>query len=183
MPRDCNFVFAAGGRTSARPCVGSFCGPGDVQAWRLAADAWVMAAERQAANPEQSAWAAEMRRRYNLLAAGVPRPWALGSLVQDYITICQLVSCALVPVWEQRAEEERKKATEDNGDDEWTFPSLPTWPGLPSLPSLPSLPTWPGLPSFGWPTIPNWVWWVGGGLLLLYFAPLLFAARPEGRER
>jgi hypothetical protein len=26
----------------------------------------------------------------------------------------------------------------------------------------------PSLPSLGWPTIPDWVYWAGGGALLLY---------------
>ena len=175
MPtRNCYFVEAPGGRSSDAPCGSTgVCGPLDVDAWNEAAAAWVRTVELEARTPDQRTWAAQMRARYDFLNADIPAPWSIGDRVHDYMTICQQISCALQPIWEQRVRERGVVTTNGGGgggtnggeeEDSW-------WSWLPDMPSLPSWPGLPSLPSWSWPTIPSWVWWVAGGILIIWLWP------------
>jgi len=136
-----------------------------VTAWNASARAWVEAVEAVAVSPAELAYARELRARFQALDLDVPSPWALSQRVADYVLIAQHASCGLAA----KVAPPPPPPPPSTG----TPPPEPSWweewvPSLPSLPSLPSWPSLPSLPSFSWPTIPPWVWYAGGAVLLLW---------------
>ena len=159
---DCNYVTTDGGLTSRDPCGGTPCTPWHAADWNGAARWYVEQVEMVATTPAEQAFAAELRARWTHLDTDVPAPWSLAQRVADYVLIAQTANCALA-----------SKAAPPPPPPPGTTPPEPSWweewvPSMPSLPGWPSWPTLPGLPSFGWPTIPPWVWYAGGAVLLLW---------------
>lgn len=171
---DCTYVTAEGGLSSNEPCGGyPACLPWHVTAWNASARSWVEAVEAVAVAPAELAFAAELRSRFRVLDLDVPSPWALSQRVGDYILIAQHASCGLAS----------KVAPPPPPPPTGPTTPEPSWweewaPSLPSLPSWPSLPSLPSLPSWSWPTIPPWVWYAGGAVLLLWLW-----SKSEGRDR
>jgi hypothetical protein len=158
---DCYLVSTDGGLTSRDPCGGSACLPWHAIDWNAAAGWYVRQVELVAVTPEERAFAAELRARFNVLDTDVPSPWSLAQRVADYVLLSQQANCALASKAAPPPPPGGAPPEEPSWWEEW----LPSMPSMPSLPSWPSL---PGLPSFSWPTIPPWVWYAGGAVLLLW---------------
>lgn len=174
---DCYQVSTNGGLTDRAPCGDSpACLPWHVTDWNAAARWYVEQVEAVAAAPAELAFAAELRKRFNVLDTDIPSPWALAQRIADYVLLAQQANCALA--W-KAAPPAPPTPPAGGGTPEpsWWEEWLPSMPSMPSLPSI-GWPSMPSLPSFSWPSIPEWVWLAGGGVLLFWLL-----ARSERRDR
>lgn len=178
---DCEAIEdAPGGRSIADPCNGGPCGPVDSSTWKDHALAYLDDASSAPLDSTERAQLTTLRTQWADVGG-----FAFGDNVRSYIAIAQAANC-LGRDARAREVEAKRRAPKScapgltfHAESGLCVPSIgpetpeeePWWKkiGLPSLPEF-------SLPTFGWPSIPNWLWLLAAGVLL-------FVILPEGEEK
>jgi hypothetical protein len=164
---------APGGRTHTDPCGGSPCGPIDADVWKDHALAFLDDAATAPLDSSERAQLTTLRTQWADVGG-----FAFGDSVRSYVAIAQAAACLAA---DARAREASSRRTPGKScppgltfhpESGLCIPSIgpeapeeePWWKkiGLPSLPEF---------PSFSLPSIPDWLWWVAAGILVLVVLP------------
>ncbi len=169
---------APDGSTHTEPCgTSGVCGPLNYETWNRHARAYLDSAAGAPLNASERAQLAELERAWEEVS-GLP-PWT--SDVRRLVAIAQQAACLTAVAIARGAKPKNgscPQGMEFHAESGLCIPRvLPEEPtDFPDLPGLPEFPTFE-LPTFGWPSIPWWLWAIGAAALLWYLSD------EEQRER